>query len=65
MAVKFLQNCIKKDTGADPFLTCVLYNNLASIYLTHTNYEKAFKYSKKSLYHLEPEVKFQHSILSS
>jgi len=56
MAVKFLENCLKKDIGTSPALTCLFYNNLAGIYYAAKKYEKAFKYTKKSLYILEPEV---------
>lgn len=56
MAVKFLQNCLKKDTGTDASLKCIFYNNISGIYLTHGNHEKAFKYTRNSLYTLEPLV---------
>ena len=56
MAVKFLENCLKKDSTTDTNLTGIFYNNLAGVYLTLGKYEKAFKYTKKSLYLLEPEV---------
>ena len=57
MAIKFLHNCLKKDCGMSSSLTCIFFNNLAGIYLTNLQYEKAFNYTKKSLYLLEPEVK--------
>jgi len=56
LAAKFLENCLKKDIGTSPSLTCLFYNNLAGIYFAAKKYEKAFKYTKKSLYILEPEV---------
>jgi len=56
MAVKFLENCLKKDSTTDTNLTGIFYNNLAGVYLTLGKYEKAFKYTKKSLYLLEPEI---------
>jgi len=56
MSIKFLQNCLKKDCGISSNLTCIFFNNLAGIYLTNSQYEKAFNYTKKSLYLLEPEV---------
>jgi len=64
MAVKFLETCLKKDTTTNSNLTGIFYNNLAGVYLTLGKYEKAFKYTKKSLYLLEPEVTLSIDFLS-
>ena len=55
-AIKFLKNSLKKESTSENCLSGILYNNIAAIYLINGNYEKAFQYSKKSLYILESKV---------
>jgi len=56
MALKLVQSAIKKDARSDPFLTGLFFNNLSSIHLANKNYDKAYKYSCKSLSIVKPEV---------
>ena len=54
-AIKFLKKSLNSE-NLDDIIVSAIFNNISAIYLAIKDYEKTLKYSKKSIYIIEPEV---------